>query len=50
MNNQYVIIEASSGIQLESHQTIESANQAVREINARWGDGEVFAQQKEALK
>jgi len=30
-------------------QTIESANQAVKEINARWGDGEVFAQQKEAL-
>jgi hypothetical protein len=49
---QYAIIEASTGIQLETHQAISTANQAVKEINSRWGDDEVFVQkiQKEEIK
>lgn len=46
----YVVIEKCSGLPLEFHKTIESANQSVKKINARWGDGEVFAQQKEVTK
>jgi len=43
----YAIIEASTGIQLETHQAISTANQAVKEINSRWGDDEVFVQKIE---
>lgn len=43
----YAIIETITGNQIEAHQTITAANQAVNEINARWGAGEVFAKQIE---
>lgn len=43
MNNQiYVIVESSTQIQLEMHRELESAKQATNEINARWGNNEVF--------
>ena len=43
----YAIIEASTGIKLETHQDISTANQAVKEINSRWGNDEVFVQKIE---
>lgn len=46
----YVVIEKCSGDPLEFHQTIESASQAVKRINARWGEDEVFVQKKEVTK
>lgn len=43
MNNQiYIVVESSTQIQLEMHRELESAKQATNEINARWGDNEVF--------
>lgn len=35
------IVETRSGQVIEAHQTLEEARQAEREINARWGEGEV---------